>query len=63
MVAILMFGALGAYALMDRRLRRYRLLGRFWRPDWSQFWEIITVGLPIGIARWPRFACSPPPPC
>jgi MATE family multidrug resistance protein len=49
-VAILMFGALGAYALMDRRLRRYRLLGRFWRPDWSQFWEIITVGLPIGIA-------------
>jgi len=48
-VAILMFLGLGAYVLTDRRLRRYRLLGRFWRPDWSQFWEIITVGLPIGI--------------
>ncbi|MBT7756856.1 MAG: MATE family efflux transporter, partial [Rhodospirillaceae bacterium] len=49
-VAILMFIGLATYALTDRRLRRYRLLGRFWRPDWAQFWEIFTVGLPIGIA-------------
>ncbi|MBO9574168.1 MAG: MATE family efflux transporter [Sphingobium sp.] len=40
-----------AYALvimLDRRLRRYRILGRFWRPEWSRLAEIIRLGAPIG---------------
>lgn len=48
-VSTLMFIALATFVLTDRRLRRYRILGRFWRPDWPQFWEIIVVGLPISI--------------
>ena len=31
----------------DRRLRRYRLLGRFWRPEWRRLGEILRIGLPI----------------
>lgn len=29
------------------RLRRYQVLGRFWRPDWSVFRDIFRVGTPI----------------
>lgn len=39
-----------AYALVirsDRRLRRYRLMGRWWRPEWSRFGEVLKIGLPI----------------
>ena len=43
-----MAGLLLAYVLIDRRFRRYRLLGRVWRPDWSRFFEIFRIGLPIG---------------
>ena len=41
---------LGAYALAirsDRRLRRYRIFGRWWRPEWSRLREILKIGLPI----------------
>ena len=31
------------------RFRRYRLFGRFWRPDWSRFREVWKLGLPIAI--------------
>lgn len=31
----------------DRRLRRYRLLGRWWRPEWQRLGEITVLGLPI----------------
>lgn len=37
-----------AYILRHRRYRRYYLLGRFWRPDWHHFREILRIGLPIG---------------
>ncbi len=36
------------YIHRDRRLRRFALLGRFWRPDWPRFLEIFRLGLPIG---------------
>lgn len=39
-----------AYALVirsDRRLRRYRLLGRWWRPEWPRFFGVLRIGLPI----------------
>ncbi len=31
----------------DRRLRRYRLLGRWWRAEWRRLGEISALGLPI----------------
>jgi MATE family multidrug resistance protein len=41
---------LAAYALViaaDRRLRRYRLLGNWWRPEWQRMREMVRIGLPI----------------
>lgn len=31
----------------DRRLHRYRLLGRWWRPEWKRFADVLRIGLPI----------------
>ena len=44
-----LFLSLLAFVLLDRRFRRYRLLGRIWRPDWPRFREIFRLGLPIGL--------------
>ena len=44
--------ALAAYALLirsDRRLRRYRIMGRWWRPEWARFKELLRIGLPIAL--------------
>jgi MATE family, multidrug efflux pump len=49
-VSFFMFSSLLAYVLTDRRLRRYRLLGQFWRVDWPQLREIVRVGAPIAVA-------------
>ncbi|OYW50674.1 MAG: MATE family efflux transporter [Novosphingobium sp. 12-62-10] len=41
---------LAAYAVVirtDRSLRRYRLLGRWWRPEWSRLRDVLRIGLPI----------------
>ncbi len=46
---IYMAGGLALLIRLDRRFRRYRLFGRFWRPDWSRFRAIWRVGLPIGV--------------
>ncbi|MBW6522540.1 MATE family efflux transporter [Sphingomonas sp. RHCKR47] len=43
-------GMLVAYLMIfaiDRRLRRYRLFGRWWRPEWSRAREIVRLGVPI----------------
>ncbi|MGN6487764.1 MAG: MATE family efflux transporter [Devosia sp.] len=48
-VNLVMFGALLAYALTHKRLKRFYILMRFWRPDWPRFVEILKVGLPIGL--------------
>jgi len=39
-----------ACALTDRRLRRLRILARFWRADWQAFREVFRLGTPIGLA-------------
>lgn len=31
----------------DRQLRRYAIFGRWWRPEWSRFREILKIGIPI----------------
>ena len=46
----LMFLALLAYCLKARTYRRYRIFGRFWRPDWTTFRSLFGLGLPIGAA-------------
>lgn len=33
----------------DRHLRRYHLFGRWWRPEWQRFREILKIGLPIAL--------------
>ena len=48
-VNLFMFVALLGYALTHRRLKRFHILIRFWKPDWFRFREIIRVGLPIGL--------------
>lgn len=39
-----------AYAVvirLDRRLRRYRIMGRWWRPEWQRLGEMLRLGAPI----------------
>ena len=46
------FVMLGAYALAirtDRRLRRYRVFGRWWRPEWQRLRDLLRIGLPISL--------------
>lgn len=31
----------------DRRLRRYQVFGRIWRPEWQRLRQILALGLPI----------------
>jgi MATE family multidrug resistance protein len=33
----------------DRRLRRYRILGRWWRPEWQRLGELVKIGVPIAL--------------
>jgi multidrug resistance protein, MATE family len=44
----LMFLGLAAVIMLDRRFRRYRLFGRFWRADWPRLAQLWRLGLPIG---------------
>lgn len=51
LVNLFMFSALLIYVMCDRRLRRYRLMGRFWKIDWAAMREIARVGLPIAVTE------------
>lgn len=51
LVTTFMFLSLLAFVLIDRRLRRYRLLGRLWRVDWARLYEILRLGLPIAVTN------------
>lgn len=42
--------AFAVILLTDRRLKRFRLFGRWWRPEWSRMREIVALGLPIALA-------------
>ncbi|MDE0880265.1 MAG: MATE family efflux transporter [Sphingomonas bacterium] len=33
----------------DRRIRRYRLFGKWWRTEWSRLMEIVRLGVPIAL--------------
>ena len=45
--SFMMFGGLVALLSFERRFRRYRLFGRFWRADWPRFRSLLRLGLPI----------------
>jgi len=44
---VFLFGALSLLVVADRRARRYRIFGRFWRADWPRFVQLWRLGLPI----------------
>ena len=44
-----LFLGLSAFLVLDKRFRRYRLFGRFWRSDWPRFRELWRLGIPIGV--------------
>ncbi len=48
-VNALSFAALAVIAGKRSPYRRFRLFGRFWRPDWTTFATIVRLGLPIGL--------------
>ena len=35
--------------LWDRRLRRYRIFGNWWRPEWDRLRELVRLGTPVMI--------------
>ena len=45
----LMFAGMVIVISSHRRFRRYRLFGRFWRPDWARYREVWRLGLPIAL--------------
>ena len=45
---IVMAGLLVGFTLWSKRLKRYELYARFWRPDWADFRDILRLGWPIG---------------
>lgn len=38
-----------AAILADRRLRRYRVFGNWWRPEWSRLRELVAKGTPVSL--------------
>jgi MATE family multidrug resistance protein len=43
--------AYAAILVTDAKLRRYRMFGRWWRPEWPRYREVVRLGLPI-MAAW-----------
>jgi len=47
LTAIITLAAYVVAIQRDRRLRRYRIFGRWWRPEWSRLRQIMAIGTPI----------------
>jgi MATE family multidrug resistance protein len=45
----LMFAGMAAVVIFEKRFRRYRLFGRFWRADWPRFLALLKLGMPIAL--------------
>ena len=50
-VSFVMLAIMVAYTLTHRRFRPYRILHNFFRPDWRRFWELLRIGMPIGLMQ------------
>ncbi|MBL8587633.1 MAG: MATE family efflux transporter [Methylobacteriaceae bacterium] len=46
---VCMFAVIAIFATADRRMRRYHVFGRVWRPDWPRLRELTRLGLPLGL--------------
>ncbi|MBK6800093.1 MATE family efflux transporter [Novosphingobium sp.] len=49
LTSLAMLAAYVAAIRSDRRLRRYRIFGRWWRPEWQRLREIVRLGTPIAL--------------
>lgn len=47
--ALAMLAAYVVVITRDRVLRRYRIFGRWWRPEWARLKEIMVIGTPIAM--------------
>ena len=47
--AFIMLGAYVVAIQTDRRLRRYHVFGRWWRPEWSRLRDLVRIGVPIAL--------------
>ncbi|WP_027060682.1 MATE family efflux transporter [Mesorhizobium loti] len=45
--SMLMFVGMAVVVMREKKFRRYRLFGRFWRSDWPRFKGLLRLGLPI----------------
>ncbi len=41
--------AYAAAIATDRRLRRYRIFGNWWRPEWQRLRDLVRIGVPIAL--------------
>jgi MATE family multidrug resistance protein len=49
LTSLAMIAAYGVAIRLDRKLRRYRVMGRWWRPEWQRMGEIMRIGTPIAL--------------
>ena len=47
LTAVFMLAAYVVAIRLDRRMRRYRLFGNWWRTEWQRFGELVRTGLPV----------------
>ncbi len=47
--AVLVVAAYAVAISRDRRLRRYHVFGRLWRPEWTRLRQMVAIGMPIGL--------------
>jgi MATE family multidrug resistance protein len=46
---LFLFVAMALVIVTDRRLRRFRIFGRWWRADWPRLGQLLALGIPIGV--------------
>ena len=47
LTGILTLGVYVAAIQSDRKLRRYHIFGRWWRPEWTRLRDMLQIGIPI----------------
>lgn len=47
LTALVQFASYVIAIRADRRLRRYRIFGNWWRPEWSRLRELLRLGAPV----------------
>ena len=47
LTALVQFASYVVAILTDRRLRRYRIFGNWWRPEWTRLRDLVRLGSPV----------------